>query len=107
MDCNALAYKKEKAVYECTDSPFSKADGNWSDWTCQVQTDKGYQKASGCLYKHQKTPNWLTIRRAPQVLHSASASVRVLTAPLFAIIPTRFCSFTPSSGGGRHGIQNV
>jgi len=37
-------------VYECADRPFSKADGNWSEWTCQVQADRGYQKASGYLY---------------------------------------------------------
>lgn len=55
MDPSALGYKKEKDVYEYAARPFSKADGNWSDWTCQVQADKGYQKVSGYLYEH-KTP---------------------------------------------------
>jgi len=41
----------------------------------------------------------LMIRRAPNVRHSASTHVMVITAPLFVTSPTRFCSFTPSSGG--------
>jgi hypothetical protein len=50
--------------------------------------------------RHQKTSKWLMIRRALQVRRSASTHVMVSIVPLFVIIPTRFCSFTPSSGGG-------
>lgn len=60
MDYWALSYKKEKPVYEYATRPFGKADGNWSDWTCQVQADKGYQKANGYLYEH-KTPENLKL----------------------------------------------
>lgn len=60
MDSSALGCKKEKDVYEHAARPFSKADGNWSDWTFQIQADKGYQKASGYLYG-QKTPENLKL----------------------------------------------
>jgi hypothetical protein len=101
MDSSALGYEKEKDMIEYATRSFSKADGNWSDWTCQVQTDKGYQKASGCLYEHKTPQNLKLTHDSPSTSRTTQCKYTcngVYSAP-FRYHSDAFLLVYASSGG--------